>query len=805
MLKLSILSEDHYDQYESQIPKQVIAAKQSVCKDIISSIKKVIKSKTHPPQQKLRGLKILDSCIKVANVNFLILCQEKILTRLGILASYKKEVPVEIRAEGIFGKEFSNNPTFKESSTEFINCLLKFLKSWALDFGKMQDGSDSLFFSTYVKLRESGVRFPAENPDKDGKKAKDLVKPQYVLTVERLLALVEQGGNENMISQYKKMIKSHQASIKAGLKKARNENSQEDEEMFIELIERIDQLCNDGKNELDDGGSSNSRGLYIASQDLPPRSQSDFTLSHAGLLTRRTCENLEFDKESTISGNSRRESVFSTPVVIDSSRNSVNEREFQIVEKIKIENFKLVAEVDRLKVVDVEKAEIIKSLQRRVEGLEMENKELRDEVERMRMKGMDREPAARLGFNGKSEGLELGDGGNNFEGKNIKQQGSVRDEGRLEDIDLDPSYRLKSAKAEDKKGVLIEQRNEYGFTFGKNKNEVVCSEVALKDSRSARPLPKKVDNNEDIFDLLEPSIQSSDRTLPEPVKAPQVIEPSYESPMAKPPQKPQQALHPADPHKSPDSPRKPIEIPTPDQHLPYRVGNCLDMGVLFENDSIHIAFQLKTQGQDVMCIVYIGNKSANPILELSAQLDNIDQGSFPILMQPTTTNEKLEQGSQSTRMIKAHYLSPSAQIPKLKVAFKSTDSFSLTVFLPITIGRICKGMRESPEDLWPEWRKLALEEKIFEVNLMSFNSHLEICSFLSLGSGFAVYCKNEVNELGLNEYLGVGRFDEVLVMFTVNVSASGLDARFRIRSRNNPARDCLAQILVTQISKVPLI
>ena len=178
---------------------------------------------------------------------------------------------------------------------------------------------------------------------------------------------------------------------------------------------------------------------------------------------------------------------------------------------------------------------------------------------------------------------------------------------------------------------------------------------------------------------------------------------------------------------------------------------------------------------------------------------------FPILMQPTNTNEKLEKGNQTTRMIKAQYLNPSAQIPKLKIIFKSIDCFCLTVFLPITIARICRGIRENVEDLWSEWRKLALEEKIFEVNLMSFNNHLEICSFLTLGTGFAIFSKGEINELGVNEYLGVGRFDEVLVMFTANVSASGLDARVRVRSRNNPARDCLAQILVTQISKVPLI
>lgn len=800
MLKLSILSDDHFDQYESQIPKQVIAAKQSVCKDIISHIKKVIKSKTHPPQQKLRGLKILDSCIKVANINFLILTQEKILTRLGILASYKKEVPVEIRAEGIFGKEFSNNPVFKESSIEFINTLLKFLKSWALDFGKMQDGSDSLFFSTYMKLRNSGVRFPSEAVNIEEKKAKDLVKPQYVLTIERLLGLVNQGGNENMISQYKKMIKSHKASIKAGLKKARNENLQDDIEMFMELIEKVDEVCYDGKNEAEDGSLSSPKGFYNSNQDFAPRSQSDFNYAHHGLVTRRTCENLEFDKESSVSANTRRDSAFSTPVIIDSSRNSVNEREFQVIEKFKIENFKLVAEIDKMKVVDLEKEEIIKGLKKKVESLELENKELKEEMERMRSKDLNRETLDTGDYNGK------GAGGMSFEGMRDKQQGIVKNEASYEVLDLDFSYKLKSGKGEGKKEGLVEVKNDYDFTFGKNENAAVSSEICLKESKLIEQVPNKGNSNEDYFDLLEPSIKTSDKSLSESVKIRQVIKPSHEPPIPKPSNPPQPILLPLTPSIIPDPcPQKPIEIQTPDQYLPYRVGNCMDKGILFENDSIHIAFQLKTQNQDVMCIVYIGNKSSNPILEIITHLDNIDEPNFPILMQPTNTNEKLEKGNQTTRMIKAQYLNPSAQIPKLKIIFKSIDCFCLTVFLPITIARICRGIRENVEDLWSEWRKLALEEKIFEVNLMSFNNHLEICSFLTLGTGFAIFSKGEINELGVNEYLGVGRFDEVLVMFTANVSASGLDARVRVRSRNNPARDCLAQILVTQISKVPLI
>ena len=102
MLKQAVLSEDDYNRQCPLLADLIRTSKLPVCKEVVSQIKKIIKSKSNPPPQKLRALKALNTLMLVGNVNLLIFTGKKIMSRLSILASHKKELSIELRAETIY-------------------------------------------------------------------------------------------------------------------------------------------------------------------------------------------------------------------------------------------------------------------------------------------------------------------------------------------------------------------------------------------------------------------------------------------------------------------------------------------------------------------------------------------------------------------------------------------------------------------------------------------------------------------------------------------------------------------------------
>jgi hypothetical protein len=596
-----------------------------------------------------------------------------------------------------------------------------------------------------------------------------------------------------------------------------NENSQVEIDMFIELLEKIAVVCGNEENFLEKDSNCSPRSISgIDMQELAFRSSADFTQASSYSqvpLSRRTCENFEVDSASI----SRKGSVFSSPAAFD--RNSFNERDLQVIDKLKLENYKMMESLERIKKELDEKNERIFQLEEKNRRLDEENQRVRKELEEFRS---GREGKNWRGYEHGSQGIkEKKDARvslefplNNEEKSQNKQFKDIDldfsfktgDKGKREDKVKDLSYSFNTettTKGNHEENSLSLEPN-YGFTFGKNQEvskEMTLEEVKNSKKPEKNPPEAPVKIIEKNFDSHEPSGKIIEKvTLNSKSSNSKSIQPLPSAPdLLFPIQTPE-----ADASSS-DEEEKPTQILIPDPYLQYRIGNCMMMGVLFENDQIHISFQLKVQNSDILCILLLGNKSSEAISEITTELEDVSMSSFPIIMQPIKTNEKLVQGSQSSRMLKAQFLSPVSKIPKLKVTFKSTLNYSLSLLLPITIGRLCKGQKVPPAEIWGEWRKLSFEEASFNVNLLPFNSHMEICSFLTLGNGFGMYSKQEINELGVSEYLGATKFEEVLVIFTINVSPSGNDSKMRIRSRNNLVRDTLAMILITQVSSVPLI
>lgn len=128
LLKTSILAEDEFLRVCPMLADLIKQSKMTACKEVITLIKKIIKSKQYPPPQKTRALKVLNACMIVGNVNFLMFAQKKIMSRLEILATYKKELTLEQRAESLFGKESAKSLENKTASIEFLKLLLEYIR-----------------------------------------------------------------------------------------------------------------------------------------------------------------------------------------------------------------------------------------------------------------------------------------------------------------------------------------------------------------------------------------------------------------------------------------------------------------------------------------------------------------------------------------------------------------------------------------------------------------------------------------------------------------------------------------------------
>ena len=135
-------------------------APMGVCKDVISLIKKQIKSKSVPPPVKLRALKLLHACMMTGNNEFLLFASKKVMQRFTVFARYKKNSQDENRGSDIFGNQSTSSTENMQASAEFLKSLLSFLKIWAQQYGQGPDGSPSAFLKAYKSLEAEGVRFP---------------------------------------------------------------------------------------------------------------------------------------------------------------------------------------------------------------------------------------------------------------------------------------------------------------------------------------------------------------------------------------------------------------------------------------------------------------------------------------------------------------------------------------------------------------------------------------------------------------------------------------------------------------------
>ena len=143
--------------YQSILPhiKAIVKTREmKAVKEIICQIKTLIKDRKCTPKQKVFLLDLFHECIMQKVPEFLNYSQEKILERLGFLASKKT---IELFRDSRSSQENMRN------SEVFLNNLLNYIQIWAQDFGKGAGGLMTYYGTIYLQLKNKGMFHPSKS------------------------------------------------------------------------------------------------------------------------------------------------------------------------------------------------------------------------------------------------------------------------------------------------------------------------------------------------------------------------------------------------------------------------------------------------------------------------------------------------------------------------------------------------------------------------------------------------------------------------------------------------------------------
>ena len=140
----------------------------------------------------------------------------------------------------------------------------------------------------------------------------------------------------------------------------------------------------------------------------------------------------------------------------------------------------------------------------------------------------------------------------------------------------------------------------------------------------------------------------------------------------------------------------------PENDIAFRMGNCMEMGLLLDNEYIQIGFQLKRQSNEIFCMIFIANKSTEPITEIVTEIMNVSMEALPMIIQPIKSSEEILQNAQAMRMIKAQLCDFTSKVANLKISIQCKTIRNYTLKLPITITRFIESRQELPTSIWME-------------------------------------------------------------------------------------------------------
>ena len=191
-----------------QIANAIRSATTPFCQEVVAVIKRMIKKPKTTPEGKLELLQAFCACMRVNNEHFQRAASEKILRRLGVFASHRKDSTDPRRGMDLFKSKSMEQIV---ASQEFFTLLLENIEEWAFALGDENPSYRSL----YNELLCSGVAFPKYSiRESTEMQLKRLPGKELVSSLRARLAA---GASEDEIQSYIIALKDRVEKLKSSL------------------------------------------------------------------------------------------------------------------------------------------------------------------------------------------------------------------------------------------------------------------------------------------------------------------------------------------------------------------------------------------------------------------------------------------------------------------------------------------------------------------------------------------------------------------------------------------------------------
>mmetsp|Transcript_2104 Transcript_2104/g.5210 ORF Transcript_2104/g.5210 Transcript_2104/m.5210 type:complete len:935 (+) Transcript_2104:1865-4669(+) len=228
-----------------------------------------------------------------------------------------------------------------------------------------------------------------------------------------------------------------------------------------------------------------------------------------------------------------------------------------------------------------------------------------------------------------------------------------------------------------------------------------------------------------------------------------------------------------------------------------RLCNLYPQGVVYDDDKVQIGIQVMVQGTQGRAMLFIGNKSPDPISNI--EIESWSPPELDLSITQPFDEASYASGQQTNRMANFEIKGFFGRPPKISVSFiRSGANESLLLQLPISVGRFVIPLKKTGAEIWQQWQNFSTNEVTLSFSSLSpdIKSMRELAMFICVGGATQLYLTNEVPELSPRSLLtaGVSPGGEVYCM--VEVDASATQGTISVRSVDKGLRSALANLLV---------
>ena len=761
-------SSAHFDKTITDLPNSIKSgAPFSVSKEVITTIKKAIKDKNTTAVQKLRALQLLHSCVMAANTDFLMFTQKKILSRLTHFASHNKHSKELDRGKDIFGKISAAGPYEQKASEDFLKCLLNYIRTWAEHFGTAPGGGQSGFYKAYMKLINDAVAFP---PKPESPKKSPAKKPPPKKTIDTTLETIQ--NIQNTLEFHRELVQSENPPLDA-LEEVRNTLATMKTQLEVQIenamtssnsdqIEMLLDLNDQVQAALNQSGKAHSSDFEV-DEEVPEILMPTTTKPQSDPINLL---DLDIEFSSPPPKQTTQELPSASPYSSSYSSGP------SLLTQLQSENSQLKSQIKDRQLEDSGTAN-------QVHVMESENQGLKNSL----------------------EGLQ----------QTLNQKTNTYNQLFKKNQELKQEYQLITQKIQ----TVSEQL--------KSKSTIQSPSRSLGPSKELEK-PSQSPPKQATSQAFDPFTE-----LHSPPKQPpsQPFDPFTE--LEKPPQSPPKQSSPqtlqldnrksypsefessnpfdADSSSEEDQPfefklpeePKVTELGTVNKDA-YRIVNSTGTGVLYDDEDIQVGFKCALQNNEVQAIMFIGNKSNQPIQELITEIKDCDEN-LKVAIDQTHSSEGIPQNSKANRRLRGIITGFSSAIPALSLKICYKNSKLMKLLLPLTMIRFIEGFKGTPTEALEEWDAIEGSETISALQMNNITSMKELANHINLAGAFSVFSCQELKNLTQAELLGLGTFKDYKAGLLVKViDPRNMKVALSVRSQSPKLRDTLLPLLKLQIS-----